>query len=107
MKHPLPALFITAWCLTAFAEQDVGPTPPPPAVGGEEEELEPEVTIIRREDKTIEEYRVGGQLYMIKITPKHGKPYYLVDSDGDGSLDRQQSELDPKLMVPHWVIFRW
>lgn len=32
--------------------------------------LEPEVTITEGKDETVEEYRVNGQLYMIKITPK-------------------------------------
>jgi hypothetical protein len=43
---------------------------------------------------------------MIKISPKHGIPYYLVDDRGDGKFARQES-LDTGLRVPRWVIFRF
>jgi len=52
---------------------------------------------------TIEEYRIGGKLYMIKVTPKYGKPYYLVDDQGDGKFARQES-LDSGFRVPRWII---
>jgi hypothetical protein len=55
---------------------------------------------------TIEEYRVGGHLYMIKIIPKHGKPYYLVDDRGDGRFSREES-LDSGVRPPQWVIHRF
>ena len=49
------------------------PEPPPPPPGLElDPALEPQVTIQRRGTETIEEYRVNGQLYMIKVTPSHG-----------------------------------
>ncbi len=67
---------------------------------------EPEVTIIKKTDQTVEEYRVGGRLYMIKIIPKVGKPYYLVDDQGDGKFSRQES-LDSGLRPPRWVIHRF
>lgn len=81
---------------------------PPPALPRDDREgIEPEVTIIRQQDRTIEEYRVNGQLYMIKVTPSKGYPYYLVDADGDGNLETRRNELDPRMLVPSWVIFRW
>jgi hypothetical protein len=79
--------------------------PPPPMT--EEEEIEPEVKIIKREDKTIEEYRVNGQLYMIKVTPKNAPPYYLIDTNGDGTMEASRTEIEPDLMIPRWVLFRW
>ena len=66
-------------------------------------EDQPQVTITKKTDQTVEEYRVGGKLYMIKITPKYGKPYYLVDDRGDGKFARQEG-LDTGLRVPRWVI---
>ncbi len=63
----------------------------------------PEVIITQLADTTVEEYRANGRLYMIKITPKHGVPYYLVDERGDGKFARQES-LDSGLRVPRWVI---
>lgn len=71
-----------------------------------DEELQPEVTIVRRGNETIEEYRVGGQLYMIKITPSNGIPYYLMDTDGDGSLETRRNDLENPSVV-QWRIFTW
>lgn len=79
------------------------PLPPPPAFDPQEAPDEPEVTITKETEQTVEEYRANGRLYMIKVTPKHGVPYYLVDDRGDGKFARQES-LDSGLRVPRWVI---
>lgn len=111
-------LLLTAALLSLFSArlmaQDEPAAPPraadvpPPAMPADEREgIEPEVTIIRKADRTVEEYRINGELYMIKVTPSRGVPYYLVDADGDGSLETRRNELDPKILVPSWVIFRW
>jgi hypothetical protein len=94
------ALFCGAVLAEAPAE-----LPPPPM--SDDEEIEPEVQIIKRDDKTIEEFRVNGRLYMIKVTPKNAPPYFLIDTDGDGAMEAQRSEIEPDLMIPHWVLFRW
>jgi len=75
--------------------------PPPP--GMFDPELEPQVTITQRGDDRVEEFRVKGQLYMIKITPPHGRPYFLVDHRGDGQM-RKYDDLSPNFQVPLWVI---
>jgi hypothetical protein len=105
--------------LTLFAAQatlaerqaDIPPPPPPSGSGDQsgQEEIEPEVVIIQREDKTIEEYRVNGQLYMIKVIPKNAPPYFLLDNDGDGTMESRlaSSDLEPDIMIPRWVLFRW
>jgi hypothetical protein len=79
------------------------PPPPPPAVASDPE-LEPQVTIIRRENETIEEFRVNGRLTMVKVTPRHGRPYYLVAEGAEGAFVRRDS-LDTGLRVPLWVLF--
>ncbi len=106
-RNLLPlALLLSA---AAHAVDDTVPdtAPPAPPSASEQEQIEPEVNIIQRDDKTIEEYRINGQLYMIKVTPSDAPPYYLVDTDGDGSLDSRQSEIEPDLLIPSWVLFRW
>ncbi|MCW8888185.1 MAG: DUF2782 domain-containing protein [Gammaproteobacteria bacterium] len=80
--------------------------PPPLPESLQEQALESEVTIIRRKETLIEEYRQNGILYMIKITPKRGYPYYLIDSDGDGSLETRRNELDNPEVV-QWRLFSW
>jgi hypothetical protein len=52
----------------------------------------------------FEEYRVAGQLRMIRITPVRGAPYYLYDRDGDGALDRDDAD---KLPQTYWKLFSW
>lgn len=66
---------------------------------------EPDVTIVQKGDKTVEEYRVNGFLYAVKVTPKKGKPYFLVRADGsDGNFIRADK---PELRIPSWEIFSW
>lgn len=66
---------------------------------------EPEITIRQEAERTIEEYRINGQLYAIKVIPKVGEPYYLVDSEGDGQLDKRQER--GRLLIPSWILFKW
>ncbi len=104
--------FATLACLScgAYAAPPEAPAsiepPPPPAMASNDEIDEPQVTIIKEAEQTVEEYRMNGRLYMIKITPKHGVPYYLVDDKGDGKFARQES-MDSGLRVPRWVIKRF
>jgi len=81
------------------------PEPPPPPPGYEQEPaLEPQVTILKRGEDTVEEYRINGHLYMVKVTPRHGTPYYLIDREGSGVFHRQDS-LSTDIRPPMWVIF--
>lgn len=104
--RPFLLLLLSVCSVAAFAEQPaprkLEPLPPPPVIGNSAEG-EPEVTITKEKVVTVEEYRVGGRLYMIKIIPKVGKPYYLVDDRGDGKFSRQES-LDSGVRPPQWVI---
>ena len=80
------------------------PPPPPPVQSGEA--LEPGVTIIETDKERIYEYRVNGQLYMVRVVPRVGAPYYFYDVDGDGELDYQST--DPRnSRINQWVLFRW
>lgn len=92
-------------CLLAGMAGNVAAAPPPPPAP--QDELEPEVTITQREDEMIEEYRVNNQLYMIKVIPKKGYAYYLVDTDGDGRLDTRRNDLVEDVLIPQWTLLRW
>ncbi len=85
--------------------KDLQPLPPPPGPDSDQS-LEPQVTIVKRGETTVEEYRIHGHLYMMKVTPPHGKPYYLVDQRGDGNFARQDN-LDSGVRVPEWVLFEF
>jgi len=90
----------------------VVPPPPPmpqsaPEIAGDPE-LEPQVTIIRRDNETREEVRVNGQLRYIKVTPRFGPPYYLVPTGtGSGGPFLRYDSLDTGLRPPMWLLFSW
>lgn len=100
-------LLLALLALPAAAQLPAGlqpiPEPPPPPGLQLDPALEPQVTISRRGEDKVEEFRMNGKLYMIRVTPPHGVPYYLVDEKGDGRMSRQES-LDSGLRVPMWVI---
>lgn len=112
------ALLLTLFCTPAvlMAQSDLEKPPEIPPVDAEEqplppkvqdEQLEPTVTIREEEGEQIEEYRYNGQVYMVKVTPRVGVPYYLVDTDGDGNLETSPSKgLDPVKPV-FWKIKEW
>jgi hypothetical protein len=77
---------------------------PLPLLAEEAPSGEPEVTIRQEGDKTIQEYRVNGFLYAIKVTPKGGKPYFLVRADGEAHWMRSDK---PDMLIPQWEIFSW
>ncbi|MCX7898151.1 MAG: DUF2782 domain-containing protein [Rhodocyclaceae bacterium] len=84
------------------------PEPPPPPPGFFDAPDAPQVTIKKRGEDKIEEYRLHGKLYMIKVTPAHGVPYYLVDLKGDGVFVREEApDGGPRLSVPMWVIHQF
>jgi Protein of unknown function (DUF2782) len=80
------------------------PEPPPPPPGYElDPAMEPQVTITKRGQDKVEEFRMNGKLYMLKVTPSHGVPYYLIDEQGDGTMSRRDS-FESGTRVPMWVI---
>ncbi len=81
------------------------PEPPLPVESGEE--MEPDITIIRKGAKIIHEYRRSGRLYMIKVIPDIGPPYYFIDSNGDGKMDVQRNDMDRGAQVNMWKILEW
>ncbi len=115
MRLPI-LLLATLLPLAAVAaeptKKDSPAVPAPPTVrdNGEaavvppEGAIEPEVTITTRGDATYEEYRANGRLYMVKVIPGKGKPYYLVYDE----LGRaRRTDHEPSTVVPQWVIKRW
>ena len=82
------------------------PEPPPPAGYEPDPALEPQVSVIVRPDATIEEFRLNGKLYMIRVTPKSGKPYYLVDNVGNGKFVRHD-DYDSGLRPPMWLLLEF
>src|SRR5215207_6821604 len=124
MKTGLVALFAVSLSAVAFAQPS--PTPPPPPAtpptytkppdsvplpppipdAAADAELEPQVTIIRKETETVEEVRVNGELRYVKVTPKWGPQYYLMPT-GNGQAFQRFDSLGSGLRTPMWLLFSW
>ena len=107
MRRTLFALLF-ALAAPAFAQQQppgLEPVPEPPPMPAADEVDEPQVTIVKRGEDTVTEYRIRGKLYMVKVTPPHGVPYYLIDREGTGHMVRDDTA--PTLAVPMWVLKSW
>jgi hypothetical protein len=76
------------------------PEPPPPP----EMPDEPGVNIPVPQGHQVEEMRESGRVVALKVTPPGGKPYYLVDTTGNGNWMRRDS-LDDGVRVPMWPIY--
>jgi hypothetical protein len=109
------AALLLAIALPAFAQTGARAIPPgsvplddppqPPPLS-QSEPPSPDVTTRQNGDETIQEYRIHGKLYMQRVTPKHGRPYVLVDNRGDGTFTREDS-FDTHVRVPQWVLFEF
>lgn len=86
--------------------QPVPDVPPPPPGINLDAGPDVEQRIVLRPEGEAVEYRVGGKLFMIKVTPTIGKPYFLVDHKGDGSFAKQEG-LDSGVRPPQWVIHQF
>ena len=70
-------------------------------------DFEPDnVQIIQRDFGMVEEYRRSGTLYMVKIFPNYGYPYYVIDMDGDGYLETPTYSLGMP-NIQQWRLFSW
>jgi hypothetical protein len=105
-QKTLPLL--TLFCLCFYVMPGFTQDAPDEQKAIEDEESSSGQVIIKGDKKeVISEFRINGQLYMIRITPKKGLPYYLVDSDGDGNLETRWNDLAPDLLIPSWVLLKW
>jgi hypothetical protein len=70
-------------------------------------DLEPSVRIEQHENRTVEEFSVNDNVYMIKITPKYGAPYTLIDPNGNGEMEWRRDTLGAEVTPPSWTLFSW
>jgi len=117
MRALLVALLACLALLDAAAQSTARPRPPgtvpldepppPPPIVQTDPALEPQVTVRTEGEQTIQEYRIKGKLYMRRVTPKHGRPYILMDHKGDGTFTKQDNTLDTGVRVPQWVLMEF
>jgi hypothetical protein len=96
MRHALPIVLaaVLAGCATS-------PTANDPTANLEGAD----VTTREVDGDLVEEYRVQGQLHVVKVTPRRGPTYYLVDRNGDGRLDSSEGEGTVSPVM--WKLFEW
>lgn len=103
-------LLIPSFCFAEEDKEELLPMPDLPEMPmpiEDNETMEADITIIRKGDETIQEFRKNGELYMVKIVPDIGPAYYLIDTNGDGNMDVKGSDLDRNLEINQWKILEW
>jgi hypothetical protein len=70
-------------------------------------DIAPSVKIKEFDNRTVEEYSVNNNTYMVKITPAAGAPYYLVDDDGSGEMAWRRGAPDIENSIPQWTLLSW
>ena len=63
---------------------------------------EPEITIRQDGTDTLEEHRINGKLYLVKVTSENFPAYYLVRELEGGDWLRMDD--NKPLVVPQWVV---
>ena len=66
----------------------------------------PEIKTVPHGKDTWEEYSRHGKVYMIRVVPAIGRPYYLVDDNGDGQF-RRRDLLSNGVQPPMWILKQW
>lgn len=128
MKSRIPTALLGALALTfaggAFAQNHKAEVPPPPDINDPgvqpapaasiprlpsmrdpAGDTPPTVTVRKEGTDTVQEYRHNGQIYMIRIIPKHGVTQTFIDTNGDGKLepDPRQSKVAPV----YFTLYQW
>ena len=75
----------------------------PPALEVIDDSVQPQVTIRKRGEDLVEEFRVNGRLVKVVVRPAQGAPYTLVDPKGDGTLIPSDYP-GQQISVPMWEI---
>ena len=62
-----------------------------------------EATRTEANGDVVSEYRVAGQLRMVRVQPARGPVYYLIDRNGDGRMDPSKGDVAPV----YYRIYSW
>jgi hypothetical protein len=109
MRRLLPLLLLAAlpvWAQKSDLQPLPAVPPPPPGMEAFDENLEPQVTIVKKETETREEYRHQRQALHGQGHPGRRQAYYLVDNQGDGQFV-EANITHPVVKPPMWIIHSW
>ena len=90
----IPVVLLASSLLAACATTATAPEIPANAV---------EATRTAANGDVVSEYRVGGQLRMVRVQPVRGPAYYLIDRNGDGRMDATKGDVSPV----YYKIYGW
>jgi hypothetical protein len=108
MRRLLATLLVCVAC-TAAAQQrppKLEPIPEPPPIPPAPGIEEPRVRIPVQEGDKIEPIRQDGRVVAVRVTPRGGKPYYIIDTTGNGNWMRRDS-LDDGVRFPMFPILEF
>ncbi len=88
-----------AAALALAACASVAPEPEPPIPEGAMP-----ATHTESNGDVITEYRLGGQLKVVKVVPFRGVTYYIYDRNGDGLVDEHDAKRGP---LVYYKLFSW
>ena len=88
----LPLMLVLGGCATAGGSRATAEIPPDAVAA----------TTIQPNGDEITEYRVAGQLRVVKVQPKRGPAFYLYDRNGDGRPDQDQN-----ISPVYFKLFEW
>lgn len=117
MKQLAWATALLIVCGPSIALAADAPPPPklepiaevPPPADASAPVIEEGSEVLTREEGgvRIEEYRrKGGQLYLVKVTPKVGAPYFLTNPTESGAMPSGDGR-DKTQRTPSWIIKSW
>lgn len=88
----LPLMLALGGCATTGGAQATAEIPPDAVAAVK----------IQPNGDEITEYRVAGQLRVVKVQPKRGPAYYLQDRNGDGRIDEEKG-----ISPIYFKLFEW
>lgn len=88
----LPLILVLGGCATTGESQATAEIPSDAVA----------TTKIQPNGDEITEYRVGGQLRVVKVQPKRGPAFYLYDRNNDGRPDQDQN-----ISPVYFKLFEW
>ncbi len=113
------SVFVAALASNAFAQDAPAPkrleplpdVPAPPKLSNTptpaDQDDAPTVNIRQEGETKIEEFRTKeGRVYAVRVTPKIGKPYLLVDPDGKHPIT-SSGDIGTGVRPAQWTLFEF
>ncbi|MGP1716274.1 MAG: DUF2782 domain-containing protein [Methylophilus sp.] len=101
----IAGIVLPVWAAAPGNAELLEEVPSPPKIIEGQPIDQPTITKRKDGENELEEYSINGDVYMVKVTPPSGKPYYLHREDRNG--DWVNDGPTRPLSVPKWTLFRF